>query len=1232
MKKNNGFTLVELLAVIIILAAILLIIIPLITNNVREGSEVADVQNKDSIVLSSRNWGSDNKNYLPDDGGEICVSVKALIDEGYLDNDIEDQYRDGSVLITNTDGAYYYNYQDKSCSDDLKVHKTITFDYKENGGTGSDVTMEVIPGKTVNLPDGDGTKSGWEFVGWNNNKNAHSGFDSYTMPNSDVTLYAIYKKTVKATFEIQNDEISEADKDEDSCTMYNKSTSCSVKAAILTSVPGSEVIGWNSNKNANTAEVRSGAIFNLSNNKTFYAIVEITDHEAPECTLSISSGKPGNNNWYVSDVGVHMEARDIGEAGLKQYGLTTSSSVTYNSVTDITHKNDVKSVTYNGYVRDGVGNTSKCSITFKKDATAPTITSVTNSSNSNWTNKDVTISAKATDVTSGMDQIYYYYGNDSTKRSNWKNNTPTSVSGVWTSNQNRTVYIYAVDNAGNTTTRSAGSVKIDKTAPTCSIAVTSGTKGLDNWYTSNVGMRMTKSDTGGSTLSQYGLTTNTTATYNSLTTATQTNDTKSITYYGYVKDVAGNTNKCSLTIKKDETKPTCTVTSNGTEGDNDWYTSNVSVSLASRSDATSGVARYGLTTSSSATYNSSTSATQTNDTKNVTYYGYVADAAGNTNNCSTSFKKDSTKPTCTVSSDGTEGKNDWYTSDVDMSLSSRNDATSGIAGYGLSTSSSATYNSVTASTQTADTKGITYRGYVKDAAGNTNSCSKTIKKDETKPTCTVTANGTEGDNDWYTGNVSISLASRSDATSGVARYGLTTSASATYNSSTSATQTADTTGTTYRGYVEDNAGNTNSCSASVKKDSTKPTCTINLSGTEGEEDWYRSDVGISLGRSDSTSGVNSYGLSTSSSTTYNSTPSLTRTSDTSGTKYYGYVKDNAGNTTSCQTTVKRDTVAPTCSLSASGTEGDNDWYTSDVTVKFSSRSDARSGIADYGLTTSSSASYNSSTSKTQTADTKGITYYGHVKDKAGNTVKCSKSIKKDETSPTINYSLRKIDRDMNPMDVGPAYSNQWSNKEIRRNITADDTTSGLDKVQWKDACTELDNSCNLVGRSWCDSTWYDEAYYNGNYYYFGEGVNDAYFRAIDEAGNVSDSIRITMKVDWTAPQQISHWYQYMNEWLSYRDAILFEFDENIKVADLEFQYCYNGTQCGSNPNKNCANLSIYGQTWQDWNTQYYNTGGIRYRGSAGFGCPGYTATFRYYARDCAGNELYSKPADVYLGY
>lgn len=199
--------------------------------------------------------------------------------------------------------------------------------------------------------------------------------------------------------------------------------------------------------------------------------------------------------------------------------------------------------------------------------------------------------------------------------------------------------------------------------------------------------------------------------------------------------------------------------------------------------------------------------------------------------------------------------------------------------------------------------------------------------------------------------------------------------------------------------------------------------------------------------------------------------------------------------------VNVDSVKPTCTLSLAGTMGDNNWYRSNVTVNFgennSNLNDDLSGVVSYNLSKSDTTSFDGVSSLVQTEDTAGAKYYGYVKDKAGNIGQCSTEIKKDATKPTLTYTLRKIN---NGVDEGPAYSNQWSQRQIQRSFFPADNLSGVAKMQYKTTGT---------------NTWYDEG--NVSSWMMNEGRNDASFRVIDQAGNISDETRLILLVDWTPP-------------------------------------------------------------------------------------------------------------------
>ncbi len=334
-----------------------------------------------------------------------------------------------------------------------------------------------------------------------------------------------------------------------------------------------------------------------------------------------------------------------------------------------------------------------------------------------------------------------------------------------------------------------------------------------------------------------------------------------------------------------------------------------------------------------------------------------------------------------------------------------------------------------------------------DSEGN--SCvavSKEYYIDKTKPSCNIDVSGTTGENGWYKSDVTLSL-NRTDNLSGATQYGLTTSTNVSYNGSDSRNQ-GDTNGTTWYGYVKDEAGNTSSCSVSVKVDTTIPTCSVNFSGTSGDNGWYRSGVTVSLSRNDTKSGIVSYGLTTSTNVSYNGYDSRNQ-GDTNGTTWYGYVKDEAGNTGSCSNTVKADTTIPTCSITVQGT-GANGWYNSNAALTLNT-SDTKSGVSSYDLTKVSTPSYNGTSTATQ-GSTPGSTWYGYVKDYAGNTGQCQTTVYVDNQGPSINL-------------VVGSTNGSYNTTNISYSISASDGRSGIDKYCFTTGGTSCTPNSNTTSQT-----------------------------------------------------------------------------------------------------------------------------------------------------------------------
>ena len=107
--------------------------------------------------------------------------------------------------------------------------------------------------------------------------------------------------------------------------------------------------------------------------------------------------------------------------------------------------------------------------------------------------------------------------------------------------------------------------------------------------------------------------------------------------------------------------------------------------------------------------------------------------------------------------------------------------------------------------------------------------------------------------------------------------------------------------------------------------------------------------------------------------------------------YYIWVKDKAGNISEGMDTPLEvvDNVKPRCTINDTGSKGENEWYIGDVTITMTTEDD-ESGVSEYGMGTNTDEVYNGVSETVLNYDTKSQTYYGYVKDNAGNTEICKK--------------------------------------------------------------------------------------------------------------------------------------------------------------------------------------------------------------------------------------------------
>ena len=231
-------------------------------------------------------------------------------------------------------------------------------------------------------------------------------------------------------------------------------------------------------------------------------------------------------------------------------------------------------------------------------------------------------------------------------------------------------------------------------------------------------------------------------------------------------------------------------------------------------------------------------------------YGYLQDKAGNVGECKTEkpIYYDNTVPTCKINiSGGDYHSTGWYWDDISLSLaryddngknqSEQGDNESGVYQYDMSTNNFkadqiTTYTNCVNHpncqyTQSEETKGTTWYGYLQDKAGNQGKCqTATLKLDKTNPTCTSSVkSGTKGNNGWYTSNVGIQGSCKDTA-----------SGSGCQSNSTNIITGEGENLTGTLGNVCDNSGRCSACnSITVSIDKTCPT--ISISGNRASS-WY----------------------------------------------------------------------------------------------------------------------------------------------------------------------------------------------------------------------------------------------------------------------------------------------------------------------------------------------------------------------------------------------------------
>jgi hypothetical protein len=230
----------------------------------------------------------------------------------------------------------------------------------------------------------------------------------------------------------------------------------------------------------------------------------------------------------------------------------------------------------------------------------------------------------------------------------------------------------------------------------------------------------------------------------------------------------------------------------------------------------------------------------------------------------------------------------------------------------------------------------------------------------------------------------------------------------------------------------------------VNIDTTPPNFTPSVSGTMGANGWYVSTVALDATATDILSGISSLVVSDNGGAAKPVPVTLT-----SGTHALTIIaKDVAGNSRSTTLNLIIDTDGPIITPSITGTEGNNNWYVSDVDVT-ATVSDPMSGMdgtlevsVDGGAWTTDLPIH--FTEGEHTVDLRAY-------DEAGNESINTLTINVDTTPPALSTSIS-----------GTLGNSGWYVSDATTTITATDSTSDIDYIEYKQNSADWKNGTSVL--------------------------------------------------------------------------------------------------------------------------------------------------------------------------
>ncbi len=221
---------------------------------------------------------------------------------------------------------------------------------------------------------------------------------------------------------------------------------------------------------------------------------------------------------------------------------------------------------------------------------------------------------------------------------------------------------------------------------------------------------------------------------------------------------------------------------------------------------------------------------------------------------------------------------------------------------------------ITDSSDNTDTYRITssgvyiVHGYLQDSNGNEGVCELTVKVELNRPTCELeVVEGDVGDNGWYTSETRVAFRTleSNNPNTNITRYYIERAESPIDPSSAGNVDSlliSEDGKVDLIGHVMDSDGKTGSCKITVNQDKTPPACTLKTTSGTLDNGYYIDSPTIAFdGATDNLSGVKEKGVGVSK----NYTEASYTLNENGSYSIYGYIKDNAGNESTCSIPINK---------------------------------------------------------------------------------------------------------------------------------------------------------------------------------------------------------------------------------------------------------------------------------------------------------------------------------------